>query len=302
MREVRMTPINGKQDPNSILSKAYANWETRINTPKGNPNIPRQQTINMTSWRTPNLQSQYQAYYNQCMATGQMPMSPMQYMQAMQQGTIPGVNQTMTFQEGMTAGMSLGNALANLGKALGIGNAKNAKANETQQNQPETQTLIKDYQTALQTKGEAKIENVDAFVDAEFAQMKAKGDTVSVEQYSTYLQSLGFDEIEANVIALTIDEKNTNTLSKSDIKAFYKTAMGDSNTVSGEKLEKALTAYADRADKDIAGKTDEITNKMKEKGYTPTTQMINGEITSVFKKGDEVITWDDPKLAEIIDG
>lgn len=294
-----MTPINGKQDANSILNRAYSNWETRINTPKGNPNIPRQQAIDMTNWRNPNLQSQYQAYYNQCMATGQMPMSPMQYMQSIQYGH-PAPNTPESIQESMTAGLALGNALANLGKALGIGNAKNAKANETQQKQAEAQAMIKDYQTALQTTGEAKIENIDAFVDAEFTQMKAKGDTVSVEQYSTYLQSIGFDETEANAIASTIDQKDTNTLSKSDIKAFYKTVMGDSNTVSGKKLEKALTTYADKTDKELAEKTEEITNKMIAKGYTPTTDTVNGEITSVFKKGDEVITWNDPRLGEII--
>ncbi len=295
--------LRTKQDPNKILDRAYSNWQQRISTPKGNPNAP--QYIDMTQ-RNPQqaLMQQYQMYYQQCLATGQTPMSQIQFMQTLQQNNMIASDPMVQMQTGMSLGQAVTDMISGL---LNIGKSSKAEAGGAAAGNGPTETqqqMVNNYQAALQNGGEFTVDNLNDFVNAEFAHMNAKGDTVTQEQFINYMTNLGFDKAEA--VAIAADASNSQSIidgsiSKKELTAFYKAVMGDSNSISAEKLEAKLTASADKTDK--AQNNDEIANAMKAKGYTSTTKMVDGEITGVFVKGDEVILWDDKaKISEIIDG
>lgn len=299
--------LRTKQDPNKILDRAYSNWQQRISTPKGNPNAP--QYIDMTQ-RNPQqaLMQQYQMYYQQCLATGQTPMSQIQFMQTLQQNNMIASDPMVQMQTGMSLGQAVTDMISGL---LNIGKSSKAEAGGAAAGNGPTETqqqMVNNYQAALQNGGEFTVDNLNDFVNAEFAHMNAKGDTVTQEQFINYMTNLGFDKEEAAVIANAMDASNKDlssdqTISKKELTAFYKSVMGDTKTISSEKIEAALTAHADKLEQQTANSTEEINNAMKEKGYTSTTKMIDGEITGVFVKGDEVIPWTDTeKISEIIDG
>lgn len=300
--------LRSKQDPNKILDRAYSNWQQRVSTPKGNPNIPKNIDINFTKQNQyqNTLQAQYQMYYQQCLASGQAPMSQIQFMQTLQQNNMIASDPATQLQTGMALGKSFTDMISGL---FNIGKSSKAETSGTSQGKGPTeaqQQMVNNYQTALETGGEFTINNLNDFVNAEFAHMNAKGDTVTQEQFVNYMTNLGFDKAEA--VAIAADASNSQSItdgniSKKELTAFYKAVMGDSKSISAEKLEAKLTASADKTDQKLNNDTKNTDEVMKAKGYTSTTQIINGEITGVFVKGDEVIPWTDTeKISEIIDG
>ena len=299
--------LRTKQDPNKILDRAYSNWQQRISTPKGNPNAP--QYIDMTQ-RNPQqaLMQQYQMYYQQCLATGQTPMSQIQFMQTLQQNNAIASDPMVQMQTGLALGQAVTDMISGL---FNIGKSSKAEAGGKAEGKGPTETqqqMVNNYQAALQSGGEFTVDNLNDFVNAEFAHMNAKGDTVTQEQFINYMTNLGFDKEEADVIANAMDTSNSDfssdkTISKKEFTSFYKSVMGNSNSISAQKLEAALTARADKTDQKLNDDLKNTDEAMKSKGYTSTTKMIDGEITGVFVKGDEVIPWSDTdKIAEIIDG
>lgn len=301
--------LRSKQDPNKILDRAYSNWQQRVSTPKGNPNIPKNIDINFTKQNQyqNTLQAQYQMYYQQCLASGQAPMSQIQFMQTLQQNNMIASDPATQLQTGMALGKSFTDMISGL---FNIGKSSKAETSGTSQGKGPTeaqQQMVNNYQTALETGGEFTINNLNDFVNAEFAHMNAKGDTVTQEQFVNYMTNLGFDKAEAVAIAKAMDTSNSdfssdNTISKKEVTSFYKSVMGNSNSISAQKLEAALTASADKTDQKLNNDTKNTDEAMKAKGYTSTTQIINGEITGVYVKGDEVIPWNDPKIETIING
>lgn len=188
------TPIPGWQDQGSIQQRAYDNWQTRINTPKGNPSAPQTFMNQRGPGNAGNVEQQYQMYYQQCVASGQQPMSPIQFMQLVQSGgdpfaTLQSVTDPLvTVQGGIQAGKSLGETVMGI-----IGLFKGNKSSAPAQQTDAQKTLMNNYTAALGSGTEFKVDNLDDFVNAQFAGMKATGDIVTTEQFSEYLFGLGFD-------------------------------------------------------------------------------------------------------------
>ncbi len=299
-------PINNKQDANAILSRAQSNWENRISTPKGNPNAPRNINIDFSKAYQNNVQAQYQAYCQQCLMYGQTPMPTLQFMQMIQQGFDP--MQSVTSDPLTT----LNNA-ANVGKGLigtisGFFNKSNnskAVSNMSAEQKQELQTITQNYANDMKTKGEFDVSDLNKFVDAQIAALNPEGDGKSVpadklaEHFSEILGEEVSDDMAKEIVKMTFGD--VENISKEDLTKLYKLAAGKDNKITPEKLlEATLTKAEDAAGKAGANNVDK---SMKAKGYTSTTKMINGEITGVFVKGDEVIPWSDTeKIQSIIDG
>lgn len=289
-------------DPyNSIEQRALQNWQTRINRPKGNPNLP-QTFMNGRMPKACGCTDSYQTYYTHCVAYGQTPMSPMEFMQAMRQGIDPlqtmqqGTDPLVTMQTGIQAGTSLVGLVTDI-----VGLFKSNKTSKASSGPTETQqTLMNNYQTALQSGKEFKVDSLKDFVNAQFAGMKANGDTVTKEQYTAYLKDFGFDDPgEAEVITRCIKSKDGN-ISKKDVQNFYKTAMGKSNTISAKKLEDAIKTILDK-DEEPNTQT-EIEKKLAAKGYNYIEVEKDGETIGGFQKDGEFIpSTDTDKLLQIID-
>lgn len=304
------TPIPGWQDQGSIQQRAYDNWQTRINTPKGNPSAPQTFMNQRGPGNAGNVEQQYQMYYQQCVASGQQPMSPIQFMQLVQSGgdpfaTLQSVTDPLvTVQGGIQAGKSLGETVMGI-----IGLFKGNKSSAPAQQTDAQKTLMNNYTAALGSGTEFKVDNLDDFVNAQFAGMKATGDIVTTEQFSEYLFGLGFDgnaegEKENEALANVADRMSGSVdgkITKKELKEFYKFVMGNSKSISVEKLEKALVTVGTRENGKINVDLAEKRARLEAKGYTYITIEQNGKPVAAYQKdGVAILETDDETLNKIL--
>lgn len=284
-REAYMTKI-GWQDQSSYRKNSYENWQNRISKPKGNPNT--WQFRQAQEANTSGIQAEYQRYTQQCIQNGQTPMSPAEYIQCRQSGIDPSKMQDL--QTGVAAGTTIANSISNILSTFGIkGGAK------TQSITQEQITLLNNVATGITSGSEVKIDNLKNFVNAEFAQMNANGDSVTTAQFAQHLQDVKFadSEEEAKLLMTAIDVPDKNgtsdgKISKKELTAFYKKAMGNSNTLSQTKIQNVVMESMNKIDQQLDNSN---TNRaMENLGYKYETRTINGEETGVFVKGEEVIS------------
>lgn len=174
-------------------------------------------------------------------------------------------------------------------------NANAANTSASQLSSAELQPLVSNYKNALETGTAVTINNVNDFVNAEFTQMGAAGDNVTQNQFIQYLTALGYDNAEAKAITDAMDvDNNDKSITKAEAAAFYKTAMGNTNTLSAEKIQSALLASADKGDSNLHSTSFE--KALAAKGYYPDDK--NG----CYTNGTEKILYTDyERLAQIID-
>ena len=275
----------GWQDQSSYRQNSYENWQNRISKPKGNPNtwqFRQAQEANASS-----IQAEYQKYALKCTQNGQTPMSPAEYIQCRQSGIDPSKMQDL--QTGVAAGTTIANSISNILSTFGIkGGAKQQGITQEQT------TLLNNVASGITAGSEVKIDNLKNFVDAEFAQMNANGDSVTTAQFAQHLQDVKFaeNEAEAKVLMAAIDipDKNGTSdgkISKKELTTFYKKAMGNSNTLSQTKIQNAVMESMNKIDQQLDNSR---TNKaMENLGYKYEERTINGVPTGVYVKGEEVI-------------
>ncbi len=285
-----MTTIGqlGRSNPQQIEERAQVSWNARTGGAAEQPAIINQRE---SSGRN-NVQIQYQMYCEQCLASGQTPMSLQQYIMSIQTGTDP----LVALQSGVQAGKSIGETITEF-----IGLFKGNKASKTPKGPTEAQqTLMNNYQTALQNGTEFKVDNLKDFVNAQFAGMKANGDTVTTTQYASYLKGLGFDSPgEAEAVISCIKTKNGN-IGKKDLQNFYKTVMGNSNTISVAKLEQTLETLINNNSQ--VESESEIEQALSAKGYNYIEVEKDGQTIGGFQKEGEFIPMTDTdRLQQILD-
>lgn len=278
----------GSSTPQQIEERAQASWNARTGGAIEQPTFMNQRGPSGSN----NFQAQYQMYYNQCLASGQSPMSPQQYIMAMQSGTDP----LVALQSGVQAGKSLGETITDI-----IGLFKGNKTSKASAGPTEAQqTLMNNYKTALQNGSEFKVDNLKDFVNAQFASMKADGDTVTTTQYADYLKDFGFDNPgEAEAVITGIKTENGN-ISKKNLQNFYKNLMGNSNTISVAKFKQAFeTLINNGSNTEYEAK---FYQELSAKGYNYIEVEKDGEIIGGYQKDGEFIpTTDTERMQQILD-
>jgi len=287
-----MTPprVDGGQERQAyVQQRANERWQARINTPKGNPNAPQTFMNQGVPGGGYGVQDQYAAYCQQCMSCGQTPMSQLQYMQALSQGTDP----IVTVQSGVQTGKTIAGLVSDV---IGLFKGNKSTAKVTPEKQQELKALNADYTQNMKTKGEFEVKDVNKLVDSIIANLNSDGDGNSVstdkliENLTDVCSGGGADDntvkgmVTTSLKAAFGDAAN---ISKSDLQKLFKEASKIGNGKVGPS--ELLDAMGKIAEKDRESDITDIDNAMKAKGYECIIIEQEGVSVHGYRKGGEVI-------------